>query len=218
MDVLGVQVERLNHACFKVRMGRKVVYFDPYGIEDVEPADLILVSHDHYDHCSPADIARISKRQTTIVAAEGCMDMLRPLDGKVHQIIFTRAGDRTTMTDFIVESVPAYNVDKFKRPGEPFHPKGEERCGFVVESNGRRIYHAGDTDCIPEMENLAGIDIAFLPVSGTYVMTATEAAEAVKKIRPKAAVPMHYGAIVGTERDAKVFWNKAKGLTRVLIL
>ncbi len=218
MEIMGMELQRLNHACFKLKAGKKVVYFDPYEIEDVEPADLILISHDHYDHCSPADIMRVATKRTTIVAAEGCMDALRPLDGRVHQIIFTNAGDKTTMQDYVIESVPAYNLDKFKSPGEPFHPKGTERCGFVLEVAGRRIYHAGDTDAIPEMDDLAAIDIALLPVSGTYVMTATEAADAVRRIRPKVAVPMHYGAIVGTARDAKNFWNKAKSLTQVLVL
>lgn len=105
--------------------------------------------------------------------------------------------------------MPAYNIDKFRSHGVPFHPAGDGKVGFVVDVDGTRIYHAGDTDNIPEMRNLKNIDIAFLPVSGTYVMTAPEAAQAAKVINPKLAVPMHYGDLVGTEEDAKKFKESA---------
>ena len=105
--------------------------------------------------------------------------------------------------------MPAYNTDKWRSPGVPFHPKENAMIGFVLSIDGKRIYHAGDTDLIAEMNNLKNIDIALLPVSGTYVMTALEAVEACKLIHPKLAIPMHYGAIVGTESDARTFKERA---------
>jgi L-ascorbate metabolism protein UlaG (beta-lactamase superfamily) len=108
-----------------------------------------------------------------------------------------------------IEAVPAYNVNKFREPGKAFHPKGESRLGFVVEMDGTTVYHAADSDLIPEMQHIK-CDIALLPVSGTYVMTAEEAAQAVAAIKPKIAVPMHYGAIVGSSSDAEKFKSLVK--------
>jgi len=109
----------------------------------------------------------------------------------------------------VIEAVPAYNLNKFREPGTVFHPRAEKRLGFIAALDGTRVYFAGDTDFIPEMKSIK-CDIALLPVSGTYVMTAEEAAEAAKAINPKIAVPMHYGAIVGSEADAKKFKSLVK--------
>ncbi|RLF54379.1 MAG: MBL fold metallo-hydrolase, partial [Thermoplasmata archaeon] len=110
-----------------------------------------------------------------------------------------------------IEAVPAYNTDK------DFHPGKNGWLGFVVEIDGVRIYHAGDTDFIPEMKGI-DVDIALLPVSGTYVMTAEQAVEAAKTIKPKVAIPMHYGAIVGGEKDASSFQKALAGIVEVTIL
>jgi L-ascorbate metabolism protein UlaG (beta-lactamase superfamily) len=114
--------------------------------------------------------------------------------------------------------VPAYNVNKFRAPGQPFHPRDYNGLGFLIEAGGVRVYHAGDTDIVEEMAALKDIDIALLPVSGTYVMTSSEAAEATRRIAPKVAVPMHWGAIVGGRVDAEKFVAAVRGFTQGQLL
>jgi L-ascorbate metabolism protein UlaG (beta-lactamase superfamily) len=218
MQILGLDIERLAHDCFKIRAKGKVIYFDPYAITTHEGADFVLISHEHYDHCSAPDLMKIVKPSTIIVAAEECKAKLMGLKQKVHEIIYINPGGKIAVGELTVEAVPAYNLTKFKSPGQPFHPKQDKKCGFVLSIGGVRIYHAGDTDLIPEMSDFKNIDIALLPVSGTYVMTAEEAASSVDAIRPKIAIPMHYGTIVGTEEDVDKFWDKAKDKTKIVVL
>jgi L-ascorbate metabolism protein UlaG (beta-lactamase superfamily) len=197
-------IKWLGHDTFRIE-GQRTVYFDPYQISGGPKADLILISHDHFDHCSPEDVAKIQKSGTVI-----CTDSesSKKLKGDVRVM---KPGQSITAQDIRVETVPSYNVDK------DFHPKAKQWLGFVVEMEGIRVYHAGDTDFIPEMKDLR-VDIALLPVSGTYVMTADQAVQAALAIQPKLAIPMHYGAIVGDERDAERFKKALTGKVEVLIL
>lgn len=182
----------LGHDGFKISAS-KTIYIDPFKLSgDHEPADVICITHDHYDHCSPEDVAKLQKEDTVIVAAENCKDRL---SGDVRLV---KAGDKVTIDDLTVEAVPAYNVTK------GFHPREAGGVGYVLTADGTTIYHAGDTDPIPEMEGLE-VDIAMIPVSGVYVATAEEAVEAAKKIKPGVVIPMHYGAIVGSRADAERF-------------
>ena len=194
----------LGHDGFRID-GDKVVYFDPYQISPGTKADLILVTHEHFDHCSPGDIAKIQKPETVIVTEK---DSAKKLEGNVKVV---KPGQTFDVDEIKIEAVPAYNTDK------TFHPKENGWLGFIVEIEGVRIYHAGDTDFIPEM-NKFEVDIALLPVSGTYVMTAVEAIEAALAIGPKLAIPMHYGAIVGGDQDAKDFKVALEGKVEVLVL
>lgn len=194
----------LGHDCFRID-GDKIVYFDPYQISPGAKADLILVTHEHFDHCSPGDIAKIQKPETVIVTEK---DSAKKLEGNVKVV---RPGQTIDVDEIQIEAVPAYNTDK------TFHPKENGWLGFIVDMEGVRIYHAGDTDFIPEM-NQFEVDIALLPVSGTYVMTAVDAIEAALAIRPKLAIPMHYGAIVGGDQDAKDFKIALEGKVEVLVL
>jgi L-ascorbate metabolism protein UlaG (beta-lactamase superfamily) len=194
----------LGHDSFRVD-GSRTVYFDPFKIAAGPLADLILVSHEHYDHCSPDDIDRIRGPQTVIVTEK---DAARKLVGDVRIL---KAGESLAVGTLRVEALPAYNIDK------RFHTRDKGWLGFVVEMDGRRIYHAGDTDFIPEMAGLR-VDVALLPVSGTYVMTASEAAQAALAIRPGVAIPMHYGAIVGGIEDADRFRQALSGKVPVTIL
>ncbi len=211
MEIFGLEVERLTHACVRVR-GSKTIYFDPYNIDTDVKADIILITHEHYDHCSPEDIEKIIKEDTIIIASHQCKEKLKQFEGRVKEIRFLKPFEKTNVDNVEIEGFPAYNVNK------PFHPKEDEKLGYVVTLDGKRLYHAGDTDVIPEMNGLENIDIAFLPVSGTYVMTAEEAVEAAKMIRPKVAIPIHYGAIVGTEKDAEKFKEFLGGSCEVYIL
>ena len=208
-SILGLHIERLAHDCFKVYDDHTCVYADPFQIpEQQDKADILLITHEHYDHCSIEDIRKVIKPDTVIVTIPGCASKLNRLP--VKDIKMMVPGQRVSVDGVTIETIPAYNTNKFRAPRTPFHPKEDGRVGFVFELGGKRIFHAGDTDFTPEMAALKDIDIALMPVSGTYVMTAEEAAQAVNTFKPKVAIPMHYGAIVGTPEDAERFKALAK--------
>lgn len=197
------RIHWLSHDAFRID-GPQIIYLDPYRLGQGNPeADVILITHDHPDHCSPEDVAKIQGQDTTILTIDAAA---AKLEGDV-QIV--KPGDSVMVKGIEVMAVPAYNVDKFRSPGVAFHPKESGHVGFVVTSNGQRIYHAGDTDHIPEMADLGRIDIALLPVSGTYVMTADEAVGAAETINPRIAIPMHVGRGIGSLEDAQTFQQNA---------
>lgn len=199
----GIRITWLGHDGFKLA-GTKVVYVDPFKLErEAEGGDLVCVSHEHFDHLSLDDLRRVVTGQTTVVTIAACEQAVRGLGPR--RVAVVAPGDRVEAEGVVVQAVAAYNTDKFRAPGQPFHPQGDGKVGFLITLDGIRIYHAGDTDQIPEMGAAAGVDVALLPVSGTYVMTATEAAAACRAIRPTLAIPMHYGAIVGSGADAELF-------------
>ncbi|HIJ90278.1 MAG: MBL fold metallo-hydrolase [Desulfobulbaceae bacterium] len=196
----------LGHDAFLLRAGGKIIYFDPFQLgAGLPPADIICITHAHYDHCSPADVLKIQQPSTYIVTETQAAAKLK---GK---IMILAPGERREVEGVMIEAVPAYNLDK------EFHPQGNSWLGFILTVEGVRLYHAGDTDYIPEMKNIRA-DIALLPVSGTYVMTSEEAARAAIVIGPKIAVPMHYGANVGTGDDAHRFAAALAGQVRVELL
>ncbi len=195
----------LGHDSFRL-VDEKVVYVDPWKLAPgAQKADVILLTHDHYDHLSKDDIARLSKSDTVVV---GPSAVASKLGGK---ILVAKPGDRLTAAGIPIEVVPAYN------PMKQFHPKSAGYVGYIITLNSRRIYQAGDTDLIPEMTQIKA-DIALLPVSGKYVMTAAEAAEAANTIKPALAIPMHYGDldVVGTRSDAEEFKRLAKVPVEIL--
>ena len=206
--MMDVTLVWYGHDAFRVG-GPPVTYIDPWRLpEDVPLADVILITHDHYDHCLPDDVEQILAPDTIIVAPEVALRKLADIHAEKKVV---RAGDRLVLGHLSVEVVPAYNVNK------RFHPKSAGHVGYVLELNGIRIYHAGDTDLIPEMASIR-CDVALLPVSGTYVMDAREAARAVEVLKPKLAIPMHYGAIVGDQSDAQRFAAALQGEIPVRIL
>lgn len=198
------KIKWLGHNGFRIEAG-KTVYFDPYQIGGGPRADLILISHEHFDHCSPEDVARIQDAQTVIVTEKSSATKL---SGDVRVIL---PGESLTIDDVEIQAVVSYNTDK------DFHPRRNNWLGFIVEIEGVKIYHAGDCDYMPEMKDFV-VDIALLPVSGTYVMRSDQAVEAALAINPKLAIPMHYGAIVGDKQDALDFKKGLEGKVEVLIL
>lgn len=194
----------LGHDTFKI-IGDKVIYTDPFKIKKKDKADVILITHEHYDHCSPDDVKKIQGPDTVIVTTPDCA---KKLSGDIRTV---KPGDKINVSGIEIEAVPAYNTNK------QFHTRDKNWVGYIFTVRGERIYIAGDTDRIPEMKNLK-VDIALLPVSGTYVMTAEEAIEAALDIKPKVAIPMHYGSIVGEAKDARRFAEGLKGKIEVVIL
>ncbi len=194
----------LGHSSF-VYEGEPIIYFDPYALHRLKPADIILVGHDHPHHCSPADIDKVRRAHTAILADEHAAKHIAP------PTISMVPGQQETVGDFLIEAVPAYNLHT------SFHPQRKAYLGFIVTLEGLRLYHAGDTDFIPEMHDLK-VDIALLPVSGFSVMNAEDAAQAALALHPQVAIPMHYGTTNGTLEDAEHFRALLAGKVRVEIL
>ena len=190
------KIKWLGHASIRIE-AQKIIYIDPWKIKGGPKADLILISHSHHDHLSPADISKIRKEDTIIVAAG---DVAAQLSGDVRAL---KPGDKITIHGVTVEAVPAYNI------GKPYHPKDNHWIGFILTVEGKTIYYGGDTDFIPEMKAIKA-DIWILPVGGTYTMTAKEAAEEVNMIGPEVAIPIHCGDLVGTLADAATFKKLSK--------
>ncbi|MFL5895275.1 MAG: MBL fold metallo-hydrolase [Thermoleophilaceae bacterium] len=200
------EVAWLGHSGFRIAVGKANVYIDPYRIPATEPrADLLLITHAHYDHFSPQDVERLRSDRTQVIAPPLVAERL---EGEVTSV---RAGEwiETKVPGVDVRAIPAYNTSKRDGEGRPFHSRESGCVGYEVNVRGERLYHAGDTDVIPEMDWVAGVDVALLPVSGIYVMTALEAAEAARRIQPTVAVPMHWGEHIGSEQDARAFADAA---------
>ena len=192
-----------DHASFMIE-GERRVYIDPWEIPDGATADLILISHDHFDHCSPPDVAKIATKDTVIVTTPDCT--VRFPDRRVVTVL---PDEKRKVQGIEIETVEAYNLNK------DFHNRSSRWVGFVFTLDGQRIYYVGDSDATPQMKAVKA-DIVLVPVGGTYTMDAREAAAAINKMMPAIAIPYHWGKIVGSEEDAELFKELCK--TRVEIL
>ena len=196
----GIKVHWLGHDSI-VLQGSKTVILDPFKARGDYKADILLISHEHYDHLSDDDIRRFITPATVVVAAKMCEE---PLKKYRNEKKFISPGSKTEVMGVGIEAIPAYNINKFREPGKVFHPRADEKNGYVVTLDGVSFYHAGDSDATPEMKAV-DVDVAFLPVSGIYVMTPEEAAEAAEAMKAKVVIPMHVEAGIGTLADAERF-------------
>ncbi len=180
-----MEITWLGHASVMIKTGDKIIYVDPFVLpKNFEKADYILITHEHYDHC--ANTEKLAKPRTRIFATKKCKNKINA------QITEVSPSFSTKIDDIGIKCVHSYNI------GKPFHPKGVG-VGFILEVKGKRVYIAGDTDLIPEMNGLKDVDIAFLPIGGTYTMGLGEAGDAVKVIKPRVVIPYHYNYLKGLE-------------------
>jgi len=211
MKIGNVIIEWLGHSGFLIKNSdNKIIYIDPYSInKEMEKADLILITHSHPDHCSIADINKIIKPNSRVVITADCQSTIMRTTIPV-KIEITEPGKEFDFGNIRIFSIPAYNKDK------SFHPQDEDWVGYVIKLDEMVIYHAGDTDVIPEMQKLTGHKkngsqfVALLPIGGRFTMNVEEALEAVKIIKPNLAIPMHYGSVVGSKEDAEEFVKLCK--------
>jgi L-ascorbate metabolism protein UlaG (beta-lactamase superfamily) len=204
----------LGHAGFRIEAPGATVYIDPYRVPAGAPkADLILVTHGHYDHFSPQDVERLSHDDTWLIAPAPVAERTA---GRVASIAPGEGIEVEHLHGVDVAAVAAYNTSKRDSDGRAFHPREAGWVGFDLGIRGERLYHSGDTDVIPEMDAVVGVDVALLPVSGTYVMTVPEAVEAARRIQPRVAVPMHWGSHLGARSDAEAFAELAPVEVRIL--
>ena len=194
-ETLLAGIKWLGHASFLIE-DEEVIYIDPFELpEGLPKADLILITHGHQDHLSPKDILKVLRPGTKVVTVKAAESYLPE---EVNEVVIVKPGESVEVDGIGIEAIPAYNKNK------DFHPRERGDAGYVIHLKGKTVYHAGDTDFIDEMKNIE-TDIALLPAGGTYTMDAKEAAKAANAIKPRVAVPMHWGKIVGTRKDAETF-------------
>lgn len=201
---MSITIQWIHHASFRIASPGAVIYIDPWKLQaSPRDADIVFISHSHHDHCSPDDVAKVSNDETTIIAPADTI-------AHIHAANAVSPGERLTIDGVTVEAVAAYNV------GKNYHPPGNHWCGAVFTLDEKRIYYAGDTDLIPEMKNLQDVDVALLPIGGTYTLDAPAAADACKAIRCGIAIGYHWGDIVGGIEDARTFRDQAPCDVRLL--
>lgn len=188
-------IEVLYHSSIRINK-EKTIYIDPFKIDrNYNDADIVFITHDHYDHYSEEDIDKVINENTTIIIPEELLTKLLKKGINKNAIITVEPNEKYVVQGIKFETIPAYNTNK------TFHPKKNGWVGYIIIINGIRYYIAGDTD-ITEENKQVKCDVAFVPVGGTYTMDFKEAASLINEIKPKIAIPIHYGSIVGTEQDA----------------
>lgn len=204
---MTISIEFLAHAGFQIKTTNTTIYVDleKYG-KFSEKADIILITHSHTDHCDPSKIEKARKPDAIIIAPSDCASKVK---GKIKTL---NPGEEMTIGDVQIKAVEAYNIKRFRTPGNPFHPKGFG-VGYLITSEGKTIYHAGDTDFIPEMKKLGHVDVALLPSGGTYTMDNADAVDAALAIKPSLAIPMHRW-----DTDAEEFKKNVEANSKIKVV
>lgn len=186
------------HSSIKIT-GDKIIYFDPYKItEEQNDADIIFITHDHYDHFELESIKKVMKEDTLIVIPNRCAGTVIDSGLPRSAIIGVNPNEQYHMKDIEINTINSYNLDK------EFHPKKNNWVGYIIEINDEKILVAGDTDNTEELQKIK-CDIALVPIGGTYTMTYQEAAELINKMKPKVVIPTHYGTVAGKVEDGEAF-------------
>ena len=204
------EVQVLTHSSIRIA-GNQIVYFDPFHVEgEPHDADIICVTHDHFDHYSPEDLAKVKNAATILVCPKTMEDSLSNSGISEEFTELVAPGDELEINGVRIQAVPAYNV------GKQFHPQANQWVGYLVTMNDVTYYIAGDTDINEDVKKVR-CDAALLPVGGTYTMTAEEAAELAEMIHPKAAIPTHYGSVAGKAEDGQIFADLLKDKINVIL-
>ena len=191
-------IEVLYHSSIRINK-EKTIYIDPFKIDkNYNDADIVFITHDHFDHYSEEDIDKVINENTTIIIPEELLTNLLRKGINKNAIITVEPNEKYMVQGIKFETIPAYNTNKI------FHPKENGWVGYIITLDDIRYYIAGDTD-ITEENRKVKCDVAFVPVGGTYTMDFKEAAQLINEIQPKIAVPIHYGSVVGTKQDATDF-------------
>lgn len=210
----NVKICFIGHASLKIKYKDKIIYIDAYANPESkayeEKGSIIMITHEHFDHCSPDLVEKIADKNSVIIVPKGskCIDALKQKGLDVVEMV---EGESRVFENVEIKAVPAYNIDK------PYHYRGLG-VGYLIKVNNITLYHPGDTDLIPEMQKLKGkVDVFFAPISGIYVMNDDEATQAVEVIKPRIVIPIHYNYLEGLEKDPRIFKEKVKG-AEVIIL
>jgi len=210
MLIEGVDITRPSHASIKIiTPAQHYIYIDPFQIQEGEKADYLFITHEHYDHCSIADIKKIIKPETIVITVPDCQSKLAGLP--IKEVKLVKPGDYLHLPYTEVQVLPAYTVKTH------FHHRDNQWVGFAIRINGKIYYYVGDSDVIPEMKNLQGIDVMFVPVAGQITMDAKEAAQLVNYLKPKITIPVGYGSVMGTQQDAEMFKSLVQGSNVILL-
>ncbi|MCR5324942.1 MAG: MBL fold metallo-hydrolase [Lachnospiraceae bacterium] len=206
---MSENIEVFTQNSIRITCSAGRIYIDPFKMkEEPHDADIILITHEHYDHFSPDDIKKVSKSGTVIVVPEKMLSKAKETVGNSFQIVTVKPSERKNIGKLEFETLPAYNKAK------QFHPKAAEWVGYIVNADGKRVYIAGDTDATEEARKVK-CDVALVPIGGTYTMDPKEAAELVNEIKPQIAIPVHYGDVVGSPEDGKTFKENVKPPVKV---
>lgn len=188
-----------------------IIYFDPYKIsENANDADLIFITHSHYDHFSKEDIYKVMNDSTKFICPLSIKEDILNIDISEDKILFVNPNNNYEINNYKFKTVPAYNINK------EFHKKEYNWCGYIINIENNEIYVAGDTDAVKEFETI-NCDLAFVPIGGKFTMNAKEAANLINKITPKEVIPIHYGSIIGTKEDESIFIQNVRNDIKVII-
>ncbi len=205
------QISLPTHSAIRI-VGSKTLWFDPYDLHhEYHDADIVFITHAHYDHFSPDDIRRVANAGTRYLLPASMREDVGRLRVDSELVDFVEPGESIGIEGVSIQAIAAYNLAK------PFHPKSNGWVGYTVDLDGTRYYVSGDTDNTPQARDV-DCDVALLPVGGTYTMDAAEAADLVKSIRPHYAVPTHYGSVAGTPEDGALFLDKLDDSTTGVLL
>ncbi len=194
------EVQVLLHSSIRIN-GSKTLYFDPFRIdEEIYDADIVFVTHEHFDHFSPEDMKKVIKDETLFVMPASMKKCADRLPVSADRVTWLNPGESAEVLGVKIEAIPAYNMLK------PFHTRSFGWIGYLVTMDDTVYYIAGDTDRTVENRQVK-CDVALLPISGLYTMDASEAARLVNEMKPKAAIPTHYGSVVGSKWDAVKFFD-----------
>ena len=196
----------------RIATSKGKIYVDSFEMQETpHDAAYVLITHDHYDHFSPESIEKVACKNAILVVPENMLEKAKEAAGYVSKIVTVKPNEKKTIDGLKIETIPSYNI------GKPFHPESAGWVGYIINTDGKRIYVAGDTDAIPEAKQVK-CDVALIPIGGKYTMDAKEAAELINIMKPAVAIPVHYGQVVGNLKNGEEFAQNVKAPVKVELM